>query len=114
MVRDRKLTPAQAVLYGHLTVTLPALLIQAGVTIALAAVALIAVTMKVFWVFTFGCVIALAAGLCAGWTWWSAGIRRWRKWIEANSADSQQVEALAVRTGLVWRNRRFERTSPST
>jgi TRAP-type C4-dicarboxylate transport system permease small subunit len=109
MRRARKLTPFRSVLRGHLTVTLPALVIQATVTLALVAIASLAAVRDVIWLFVIGCVIAVAAGLWAGWNWWSRAVLRWRQWIAASGADLEAVEALAVRTGLVWANRAFER-----
>jgi len=47
-------------------------------------------------------------GFVAAWWWWRRGVRQWRKWAKRNAVDAKKTETLAVRTFLVWPNRRFE------
>ena len=114
MPRSSPLTPVRAVLVGHATITLPVLVIMSGVGFIVYVL-----TDRV----SFGNDFALSmawqvARLILGvflavvpaWMWWSRGVRRWREWTEGESIHSEQLEKLAVRTLLVWPNRRFERS----
>ena len=86
------LTPSQAVVRGHIVVTVPVLLI-----IGLAgAVAYL----------RFRSLLSLEAGALVGsalgWLWWSATVPRWREWAKRMGADEERTQKLAQRTGLIW------------
>jgi hypothetical protein len=86
-----KLSAKRAVLYGHLIVNLPVLLI-------IAAASLLGF---VFRGLTEG-FCGLIFGALTAWLWWSATVSRWREWARRSGADAIQTQLLAERTGLVW------------
>jgi hypothetical protein len=53
--------------------------------------------------------VAMAAGFCAGWLWWSIWAPRWRMWALAAVADASSTEILerAERAGLLWSEGHF-------
>lgn len=93
----RELTATRAVLVGHLVVTLPTLL-----AIAIAA-ALGAAFNHV--------ALGLIVGSVIGWIVWAFLVPPWRDWVSGTNAPMAEVQKLAQRTGLIWRQgSAFERT----
>jgi len=90
MSAEGALTPSRAVLLGHVTVTLPAVIV---VAISAGAGALL-----------FGAPGLLGGtllGSCVlGWPVWAWAIRRWRLNTAARVTATSQLEHLAVATGL--------------
>lgn len=90
MSAEAPVTPSRAILLGHVTVTLPALIVVA----ILAGVGAL----------LFGAPGALGGtllGSCVlGWPIWAWAIRRWRLNTAARVTDARQLERLAVATGL--------------
>jgi hypothetical protein len=112
MHEEPKLTASQAVMFGHATVTLPVVAIMIGVG---AGVYVLTGQISSFggsepnWIWRSGrIVISVIVAEIPGWVWWTRGVRRWRNWTERRGVASDSLEKLAVRTLLVWRNRRFE------
>lgn len=96
----KKVTPAHAVARGHLTVTLPVLVIimLGGVIGSLISDAR-------------GFLFGLIVGAVLAWPCWSFLVPRWRDWVEDEGLDPGEVQPLAVSTGLLWpRGSLFERT----
>lgn len=85
----RRLSAAKAVFIGHLVVTLPVLIVIA-VSAAVGGASGHATTGAVV-----GCFI--------GWGLWSLLVPRWRDWASATTAPMEEVQRLAQRTALVWR-----------
>jgi hypothetical protein len=93
-------TPRQAVARGHLTVTLPVVLIMIAVILVL-------------WISlgSKGWLIGVFAGPGTAWIWWSFMVPRWRDWVIDNGLRPDDVQRAAELTGLVWpRGFLFERT----
>ena len=90
MSAEAPVTPSTAVLLGHVTVTLPALIVVA----ILAGVGAL----------LFGASGALGGtllGSCIlGWPVWAWAIRRWRRTTAVRVTDTGKLERLAVATGL--------------
>ena len=100
MTAVKPITPVSAVLRGHLTVTLPVLVVigVAGIIGKLSAG-------------TRGLLFGLFTGAILAWPVWSFLIARWRDWVEDSGVMPDEVQPLAFRTGLVWpRGSFFERT----
>src|SRR5579859_1710955 len=90
MSAEAPLTPSRAVLLGHATVTLPAVIV---VAIFAGAGALL-----------FGAPGVLGGALLSscvlGWPVWALAIRRWRLTTAARVTATSRLERLAVATGL--------------
>ncbi len=89
-----------AVARGHLTVTLPVLVI-------------IAVAGFVGRLFggTGGLFLGIIVGAVLAWPCWSFLVPRWRDWVEGKGIAPEDVQSLAASTGLLWpRGSFFERT----
>ena len=86
------MSPKQAVLRGHLLVTLP--------VFALAIVCGLAA--RVMLGRSRGAIGALL-GFVLGWLWWSLMIPRWRRWAERQTSDPAEVQRVAQQTFLVWK-----------
>jgi hypothetical protein len=94
------ISPKQAVLRGHLLVTLPILAIIAIGVVAGPAI---------FGSSPPGLGALIAAVL--GWLWWSFAIPRWRRWADAQTGNPDAVQRLGQQTFLVWkRGSPFEKT----
>jgi len=94
-------TPRQALARGHLTVTLPVVLIMIAVVLVL----------RIFLGSNVGLVVGLFAGPGTAWIWWSFMVPRWRDWVIDNGLRAEDVQRAAKLTGLVWpRGFLFERT----
>jgi hypothetical protein len=122
--KERTLTPANAVLVGHLIVTLPILAIIAATALigylivwqasASADPASVRDT-TTLWFRRAGMPIGALAGCFFGWIWWSASVPRWRDWAKASGADKDKTQKLAARTLLVWeKGSTFEKTECET
>ena len=93
----RELTAAKAVLVGHVVVTLPALVV----------IAICAALGAAFNHVTPG----LIFGSMLGWIAWAFLVPPWRDWVAGTNAPTMDVQKLAQRTGLIWRQgSAFERT----
>jgi hypothetical protein len=97
-------------MFGHAMITLPALMIMFGTGLGVYILA---------GRFLLGSDIALlaaslgvVAAVVPAWAWWHHGVRRWRRWTAVQSIDPDRTERLAVRTLLVWPDRRFEGQVP--
>lgn len=104
MKRDEPLSPAQAVLRGHLIATLPALLLLLAVFLLFAR--WIAQPMHPpspsFRAYFERLGIVSLGALLTGWLWWSAAILRWRLWAKSHGADAEEIRKLGERTLLLW------------
>src|SRR5215831_5873925 len=95
------ITPAQAIVRGHLVVNAPALTLLLGTVLPLRTVL----------VQDVGALFVLAVGIATGWLWWSFMAPRWRDWVIDRGLRPEDVESLAVDTGLLWPSGSFpERT----
>lgn len=98
--RPKQVSPLQAVLHGHLTVTLPVLCV-----IALAG--FIGLLLNGVGALLVGVII----GSAIAWPVWSFLLPRWRDWVEDAGLTGDDVQRLAVLTLLVWPKHSFlERT----
>jgi hypothetical protein len=96
----RKPSPILAVARGHLTVTLPVV-----VVIVLAGF------IGRLWASTGGLLIGIIIGAVIAWPCWSFLVPRWRDWVEEKGLAPDDVQFLAASTGLLWPRRSFlERT----
>jgi hypothetical protein len=84
------LSVRKAILVGQLFVTIPVLIIMAGIVLLGAMI-----EPKIWWLF-------LAAGFFLGWTWWSYTIPRWRRWALGRGAPADRLQKWGVATGLTW------------
>jgi len=96
----KQVSPSRAVAHGHLTVTLPVVLV-------------IALFGFIGWLLNG--VGALLMGLIIGsvvaWPVWSFLMPRWRDWVEDSGLKGDDVQRLAVVTLLLWpKGSLFERT----
>jgi hypothetical protein len=115
MKNESALTAGDAVLCGHLVVTLPVLLIIGLIT---AIVSFLIgpssghegeFAMRLL--HTERLPIGGFIGVIVGWLWWSLSVPLWRKWARVHGADEEQTQQLAVRTLLVWpKGSFFEKT----
>jgi hypothetical protein len=113
MKYDSALTPAGAVLRGHLVVSLPSLAIFGLITV------IVSFLIGSFWgreiedvlrshhaehfpVWTVTVPIGVIIGGIVSWLWWSVSIPLWREWARINGADEERTQRLAVWTLLVW------------
>jgi hypothetical protein len=87
----------QALLVGHLLVTLPVLLFICGLTFLGMFVALFILPFQPLLIFVF-----LIIGFALAWTWWSLLIPKWRNWAHRQGIPPDELQKWAVRTGLVW------------
>jgi hypothetical protein len=95
----RDVSPAQAVKWGHMTVSVPVFFIAGVVATVAYAIAPLLV------------LVGTLVGIGLGWLWWSFAIARWRDWVESVGLRSDDVQDLAVQTWLVWpRGSWLERT----
>jgi hypothetical protein len=112
MHKEPELTAFKAVVFGHLTITLPVVAIMLGVGVAVYVLTgriplVCGLELNSLW--QFGrIVICTIAAVTPAWMWWPRGVRRWRNWTESRGIASESLEKLAVSTGLVWPNRWFE------
>ncbi len=90
-VHEAALSPARAVLIGHLVVTVPV------VAITLLSFVPLILLKNVFW----GLVWVFLQFVIA-WLWWSLTIPLWRDWAKGRGANQNETQILAVRSGLVW------------
>jgi hypothetical protein len=110
-----ELTVSKAVAFGHATVTLPVVGIMSGVGFAVyvftGRISFVdGLGLNLLWQFGRVVICAIVA-LIPAWMWWSYGVRRWRNWTQRRGIASESLEKLAVRTLLVWPNRRFENSA---
>ena len=101
---EPSLSPAKAVLWGHVCVTVPAL-----ATVAVGAA---------LWFALYGGAINgllyVFVGISVAQLWSSIAVRRWRAWVRRSGADQERTRVLARRTGLVCRKRFFQRESDAS
>ncbi len=93
-------SPVLAVARGHLTVTLPVvvIIVMGGFT---------------GWLFAGpgGVLIGIIIGALVAWPCWSFLLPRWRDWVEEKGLTPGDVQSLAASTGLLWPQGSFlERT----
>ena len=97
---------------GHATVTLPCFVILFGIGLPLFLLTknlTFGKTAEIVLISHFVRMVACELlAFVAAWTWWLKGVRRWRRWTASHAVDAEKTEKLAVRTCLVWPNRRFE------
>ncbi|GEM_PF-1002038 len=101
---------------GHLQVNLPVvLLMAAGGTIILGGGAIVAQSDE-FHLGMPGTVLAVVASMALSpiglpWIWWSVSVPKWRIWALRHVDNWPEMEARAVKTGLIWpRGWIFEKT----
>jgi hypothetical protein len=95
-----KPSPFLAVARGHLTVTLPVV-----VVIALAGF------ISRLLAGTGGMLIGIIIGAALAWPCWSFLVPRWRDWVEEKGLAPEDVQSLAASTSLLWpKGSFFERT----
>jgi hypothetical protein len=59
--------------------------------------------------------IAGVGAIPAGWLWWSYSVPRWRIWALRTVDNWPELEALAIKQGLIWpRGSSFEQTEFKT
>jgi hypothetical protein len=105
----RALSPAKAVLVGHLVVNVPVLVIIA--LVGLVGDVLIGSHLAWGTSLPIGWVVGLLAGCAVAWLWWSWSVPRWRRWALRRGAAPDQLQRLAAATLLVWpKGSIFERT----
>lgn len=98
-VRPRP-TPRQALLRGHVSVTLPVLMILGAAPVVGAVLA--------GWQ---GAICGSIAGTFFAWPWWSYAVPRWRDWVLDHGLRPRDVQASAEAIGLLWpEGSWFERT----
>src|SRR5579863_5252364 len=106
MKNNYPLTTARAVVYGHVFVTLPVLMIIA-ITTAITFFLIgppsgddgeLALRLLHIARLPFGAIV----GTALSWLWWSVGIPRWRDWARAHGADDEETQRIAQRTLLLW------------
>jgi hypothetical protein len=97
----------RVVIIGHLWINLPVLVLIAGVAEAVSHLigppdehsmgltALMAHSLRI--------PIGLVIGSAVAWLWWSFSVPRWRAWGVRRCGDLHGMQAMAQRTGLVWR-----------
>ena len=96
----RKPSPILAVARGHLTVTLP-------VVVVIVVVGFIGRLLAG----TGGLLIGIMVGAVIAWPCWSFLLPRWRDWVEQKGLAPEDVQSLAASTGLLWLRGSFpERT----
>jgi len=81
----------RAVLLGHLTITVPTVV----------AAALVAY----YGWYMFGPEIVpyyAAAGVWAGWQWYSIALPRWSQWLKSRGVGEAETKEIGQRAGLVW------------
>jgi hypothetical protein len=106
MENKPKPSAVQAVIRGHLIVTLPVFVII-GLTTGVAAVSISVFTpnnteIKMQLLHALRLPLGGLAGCLLGWLWWSASVPRWREWAKSIGADEEQTQRLGQRTLLVW------------
>lgn len=84
-----KPTPTQAVVRGHLVVSVPSLLVLAVVAVAVHRMA--------GWHWP----PAILTGSLVAWPVWAFTVPRWRDWVEDSGLTGDDVQRLAAGTGLV-------------
>jgi hypothetical protein len=89
MATQQRITAGNAVLRGHLLVTLPTLVLL--VTAA-------TIGRRQFDSIGLGLVVALVPALL----WWVLVIPRWRRWALSQGVDPVQLQELGAKAGLLW------------
>jgi len=84
---------AQAVLVGHVLVTIPTLVFVLGLTF---------LGYLLFGFNRVNLLVLLLIGAVLAWTWWSLLIPKWRNWAHRKGVPPDELQKWAVRTGLVW------------
>lgn len=93
-------SPKDALIRGHLTVTLPVLLIILAAPV-------------IGWLAGGGAglLLGVVTGSGFAWPWWSFAVPRWRDWVIDNGLSPEDVQDTAEAIGLLWpRGSRWERT----
>jgi len=106
MKNESALTAANAVLRGHVIVTLPVLVIIGLITVIVSFLIgpssghedKIALRLLHIERIPIGGFI----GTIVGWLWWSLSVPHWREWARVHGADEEQTQQLAVGTLLIW------------
>ena len=91
MDTHKNITAWQAVLVGHVWVNIPVLFI------ILVPFMLSQTTMPSI----ISCLV-LFTGFIVAWGWWAWMVPKWRRWASARVTNHEQLQTLAVMTGLVW------------
>lgn len=82
---------SRATLFGHLTLTAP----------AVAAILLVPFFgLRMFGPFLFLYYVMVGIGI--GWQWYVVAFPEWKKWLMGKGAQQGEVDALAHRSGLTW------------
>jgi hypothetical protein len=103
------LSPAKAVVVGHLVVNVPVIVIIA--LVGLVGDVLIGSRQAWGMSLPIGWVVGLLGGCGVAWLWWSWSVPRWRRWAIRRGAAPEQLQRLAAATWLVWpKGSIFERT----
>jgi len=103
------ITVNKAILRGHLTVTLPVLLILIGLPFLysyLENVKFISVILKH---------ILIVLSFFLAWAYWSFFIVKWKLWAYKNVSELDELKLIAIQQGLIWRDGSiFEKTEIKT
>src|ERR1700722_6201517 len=87
---DNALT-SRATLVGHLILTAP----------AVAAILLVPFFgLRMLGPFLFFYYITM--GIAIGWQWYLVALPKWKIWLTGKGAQQEEVDALAIRSGLAW------------
>lgn len=93
-------TPQQALLRGHVTVTLP--------VVVLLGIAPVVGGILADW---RGALLGAFSGSLFAWPWWSYAVPRWRDWVLDQGLRPSDVQDRAEAIGLLWpQGSWFERT----
>ena len=103
---DSRMGVGQALLVGHLLVTLPVFVFMCGLTFLGMFLGLFVLPFEPLLILVF-----LVIGFVLAWTWWSLLIPIWRNWAHQQGIPPDELQKWAVRTSLVWpKGSIFEKT----
>ena len=102
--QKKNISVITAILVGQLVVNLPIPIIIFGVSsLGIDIAIFLGNALPVLSGFVLvGIIVSVILGVVFGWLWWSFSVPRWRRWAHRNGAPEDQLQRLAVITGLVW------------
>ena len=109
-MQNESITPQKAISQGHLTISLPGMIIMFGAGYGLFELAQLKVIH--FLVFMPGSIVIAPI---VAWIYWSFAITHWRIWAFSKVDDPLELKRIAVDGGLIWNDGSFfERTEIRT